>query len=409
MRSIKRAREVCACMALTSDFGTFTGANFSAPQNREVLISESLARELGARPGESLLVQIEKPSDVPIESLYGQKDELGRTLRLTMRETLSPEQLGEFSTSPQQTAVRAVFVPLELLQRELDQPDKVNTILLSRSPGSTGAFGRTATANDPGLIEERVQFEDYNINVRPLDQQRGMSLERTSTLLDDNLAKTAIDVANTLNLKQSPFFRTSPMESPPRDRTIPYSLITAIDDATFESLKVVKPIQDASGKTPIILNDWAARDLNAKPGDAVSLEYFIWHEDGKLETKQAEFQLVAVVPISGLAADRDLVPEYPGISESPSLSDWDPPFPVDLESHPPTGRRILGPVSNHTESLHSLKRRPKAVAVALWQTHFDPDHCWCHAIGPGLKYVSESTSQLVDTGDDGYIRSPGAR
>ena len=36
------------------------------------------------------------------------------------------------------------------------------------------------------------------------------------------------------------------------------------------------------------------------------------------------------MPIEGLAADRDLVPEYPGITGSESLADWDPPFPVDL-------------------------------------------------------------------------------
>jgi hypothetical protein len=33
----------------------------------------------------------------------------------------------------------------------------------------------------------------------------------------------------------------------------------------------------------------------------------------------------------GLAADPDLAPLYPGITESRSLSEWDPPFPVDLK------------------------------------------------------------------------------
>ena len=34
--------------------------------------------------------------------------------------------------------------------------------------------------------------------------------------------------------------------------------------------------------------------------------------------------------MAGLAADRDLAPEYPGITEATDLSDWDPPFPIDL-------------------------------------------------------------------------------
>jgi hypothetical protein len=37
-----------------------------------------------------------------------------------------------------------------------------------------------------------------------------------------------------------------------------------------------------------------------------------------------------VAPIAGIAADRRLVPEYPGITGAENLSDWDPPFPIDL-------------------------------------------------------------------------------
>ena len=39
----------------------------------------------------------------------------------------------------------------------------------------------------------------------------------------------------------------------------------------------------------IILNEWAARELGARPGDPVSLDYYVWHEDGRLETKTASF------------------------------------------------------------------------------------------------------------------------
>jgi len=116
---------------------------------------------------------------------------------------------------------------------------------------------------------------------------------------------------------------------------------------------------------PLILNDWTARDLNAKPGDVVSLEYYLWHEDGRLETKKADFQLAAVVPISGFAADRDLVPEYPGITESEDMSAWDPPFPVDL-----------GRVRKEDEDYwHQYRTTPKAfiplsTAQQLWGTRF---------------------------------------
>jgi ABC-type lipoprotein release transport system permease subunit len=78
------------------------------------------------------------------------------------------------------------------------------------------------------------------------------------------------------------------------------------------------------------LNQWAVDDLSAKVGDAVTLEYYLWREEGQLVTQTAEFQLVGILPIRGIAGDRNLVPDYPGISDSDTLSDWDPPFPMDL-------------------------------------------------------------------------------
>ena len=80
---------------------------------------------------------------------------------------------------------------------------------------------------------------------------------------------------------------------------------------------------------PIALNDWAARDLGAKPGDLITLEYYVWKEEGRLATETAKFTLASIVPLKG-AGDRDLAPEYPGMTDSESLHDWDPPFPVDL-------------------------------------------------------------------------------
>src|SRR5688572_32685925 len=73
-------------------------------------------------------------------------------------------------------------------------------------------------------------------------------------------------------------------------------------------------------KTPIILNEWAARELDVKPGEKITLEYYVWHEGGRLETRTADFQFAGVTPIRGLAADRDLVPAYPGDRKSTRLN-----------------------------------------------------------------------------------------
>src|SRR6185295_471913 len=51
--------------------------------SREILISQSLAQELGTKAGEPILLRVQKPSDIPVESLHSRKEDLGSTLRLT--------------------------------------------------------------------------------------------------------------------------------------------------------------------------------------------------------------------------------------------------------------------------------------------------------------------------------------
>ena len=80
-----------------------------------------------------------------------------------------------------------------------------------------------------------------------------------------------------------------------------------------------------------MLNEWAARDLQAREGDSVTIEYYVWAPEGRLVTRTAGFRVHRILPIAGAAADRDLVPEYPGITDSDRVADWDPPFPIDLK------------------------------------------------------------------------------
>src|SRR5205085_10143197 len=101
------------------------------------------------------------------------------------------------------------------------------------------------------------------------------------------------------------------------EREIPYSLVTAIDEKKFPELTVANT--DLLQNPPILLNEWAMSDLNAKVGDTVSLDYYLWQEEGRLETHTANFRLAAGLAITGAAADRDLVPDYPGISNTESL------------------------------------------------------------------------------------------
>jgi ABC-type lipoprotein release transport system permease subunit len=274
-------------------------------------MSAALVEDLGAKPGDPILLRVEKPSAIPLESLHGRKEDVGRTLRFTAREPLAASALGEFSLRPQQGAVRAIFVPLARLARDLGQAGKVNTILIAGEP---------AAAPIEKLLCERYALEDLGLTLRPLDAQRGVSLESASAILSDAIAGVAMDTARKLGVRAEAIltYLANTIRIGPRE--IPYSLVTA-DDEFFAGAQ----------QSGILLNDWAAKELGARVGDTVSLDYYTWTGDGQLRSESAQFPLAGILPLAGAAADRDFAPDYPGITQSASLHDWDPPFPIDLK------------------------------------------------------------------------------
>ena len=354
----KRVASAIKLYGVDDRFWKFNGRDRTGPQNRTVYMSQTLATELGANAGDPLLMRLEKPSDIPLESLHSKKDDLGKTLRLNLAEILDSAALGEFSIQPQQSGVRAVFVPLSLLQTELEQPGKVNLILVSERSRSNAA-----ALNE--IMRRRITFEDLGIKLRPLnvDNQSILSLEHESKMVSNSLDAAARQAAKSLSMRPIGVFSYLANSISFGEKSIPYSLVTAIDQDAFSQLVPNAPSN--TDPPPIILNEWAANDLGVREGDKVTLEYYLWHDAGRLETKAATFQLVGIVPIRGLAADRDLVPEYPGITGSENLSDWDPPFPVDL-------KRIR---QKDEDYWHQHKTTPKAfiplpVGQNLWQSRF---------------------------------------
>jgi len=330
-------------------FWQFNGATKPDLENRQTLISEGLASELGTKTGDSLLLRLEKPSDIPVESLHGRKEDPGKTIRLNVSGALPRASLGEFSLQPQQGAVRAIFVSLSFLQRELEQQQKVNTILVAQRP----TVSETET-----LVRDKATLEDLGLKLRQLDNS--LSLESNSNMIDQSVTDAAYKSAGALSLSTMPVFSYLANSISVGGRSIPYSLVTGVGTEVLYELG-----NQTKFRSPIVLNEWAARELDVQHGEKISLEYYVWHEGGRLETRTAEFQFAGTTPIRGLAADRDLVPEYPGITESESLSDWDPPFPVDL-----------GRVRKQDEDYWDQYRTtPKAFihlaqAQQLWQSRF---------------------------------------
>jgi ABC-type antimicrobial peptide transport system permease subunit len=323
-------------------FWKFQNEPGNPPRDRQILLSAALEQELGGRSGDAILIRVEKPSAIPLESLHGRKEDVGKTIRLIMADA----PFREFSLGLEQGDVRAVLVPLARLERDLAQRGKVNTVLVGDQPAGLIAVERT--------LKDSFALRDLGLRLRTLEKQRCLSLESDSALISDPMADTASSTAKSLGLRTDPVLTYLANSIRVGKRGVPYSVVTALDSPPAPS--------EADG---ITLNQWAASELHATPGDQVTLDYYLWKSDGRLHTERAQFRLVRVVPIEGEAADRDFAPDYPGITQSESLYDWDPPFPLDLSRVRPVDEQYWKQYRTTPKAFVPLVR-----GQHLWGTRF---------------------------------------
>ena len=293
----------------------------SGPTSRDAYLSPALARELGATSGDALLLRVQKPSTIPAGLIQGRRDEPGRAIRLSAARILPREALGEFSPRPAQGASRTIFVPLERLQRDLDLLHRANMLLVARARGSN--------ANDEALlaqVESQADLVDLGLRLRPL-QNNVFAVESDSGLLNETIEKGTTDAAREIGVVPVPVLTYLATAIKANGRETPYSLVSALPMGRPDLAVALAE----AGSPPIWLTQWAADDLAANVGDAVTLDYYLWSDADGLTTSSATFVVAEILPMQGLAIDPDLTPLYPGVSTSANITDWDPPFPVDLK------------------------------------------------------------------------------
>ncbi len=304
-----------------------------------VHINQALQSELSIKVGEQLLLSFERHSDIHREFLLGHRDssEVLQILRLTVTKILPSRGIGSFGLRPNQSRPLNAYVPLSVLQKALGSEAKVNAIFASAaSPNSADLTTTDALPDLQNKLHQVVELEDLGLILRHISSESiggvgYLSLESTQFLLKPDIIEVAQAVAIERRTLSLPILTYLANTIAANERTIPYSTITGLNTQRAFSLEltdgsVAPPLADDE----ILLNEWAAIDLGAEVGDEINVSYYIVGPREELLTRGAQFRLKGVVAIKGLAADRGLTPEFPGIHEADDMSEWNAPFPIDL-------------------------------------------------------------------------------
>jgi putative ABC transport system permease protein len=221
-----------------------------------VLVSPALASELGIAEGDVLLTRLQRPSEIPLESLFAHKEDVARTSRLTVAGTLPRARLGEFSLQPQQAEVRAVFAPLARLRRDLDVAGQVNTILI----GGNATDDRVERA-----FRSAVTLADLGVTVGVIGEPAMVGIDSAGGVLAEPLERSVREVAEAERVAAAiPVFTYLANSIRVRDRVIPYSLVTGIDLKALPAAGRTAGQSQGTGTGPaaqpdadaIVLNEW---------------------------------------------------------------------------------------------------------------------------------------------------------
>jgi ABC-type lipoprotein release transport system permease subunit len=303
-------------------------------QPRFAVLSAPTARSLGVNKGDTIDLSVPRFSNVPRSSLLGRRnsDDVTATLRLKVQAVLDPGfAANDFALTANPNPPTNVFVSLPFLQERLQQRGKVNALL---------AFDSDATALDAAL-PAALTPADAGLRVEvPKSRHAYVSVEAEQLVLDPAAVEAVGAAARDLGLRAEPTVAYLANWIAAGGKRIPYSVVAGLNPNAAAPLgPFLPPGVTAVRDDEIVLADWDDSPLKDVPaGSPVTLTFFKPELEAGAEEMTARFHLAGHVPLDGasfptaemnVAADPDLTPPFPGITDKLAISEWNPPFPFE--------------------------------------------------------------------------------
>lgn len=277
-----------------------------------VALNDRLAKQIGAKVGSELLLRVDKPSLLSREAPLLTLEDATVAFRLKVLAIVDESRFGRFSLAANQVPPLNVYLPLSYLQSKMGQEDRVNTLLVGQREGKPVTSSETSAA-----LWKNWTLADSNLEIKDVPAANEIALTTPRIFLDPPIGEAGVHSMNDARGVLTYFVN----EIRKGEKATPYSVVCATDG-------ILVPLNVREDE--IIINQWLADDLQARPGDQVTLTYYIVGAMRKLETRRSVFTVRSILPIDGAAADPDLMPFIPGLSDKKNCRDWEPGMPVDL-------------------------------------------------------------------------------
>ncbi len=289
-----------------------TPSELGTIESGQVVLNDALARQLKAGVGDSVLFRVPKPSNLSRDAPLSPEEDTSAAMRLKVQAIIDDAAFGRFGLHASQVPPFNAFVDLTYLQDRVEQPGGANLLLVGQGDADTDANSLMAA------LEAEWELADAQLAIRELEGDRGFELRSSRVFLDETIVSAAQAADPSATGVLTYFVNGLQVE----DRLNPYSMVTATSGGL---------VPEDLGADEIVLNQWLADDLEAGPGDSLTLTYYAVGVGRELVEESAEFRVRSIVPLAGAYADPELMPDFPGLTDAENCRDWDTGFPIDLD------------------------------------------------------------------------------
>ncbi len=311
----KRRANNVQVLGVDGRFGELGGAGdfFGRMAPGEIIVNRPLASRLGIQENDEILLRMQKLDAMPKDAPLSLDSDSTIARRFRVESIASDSAFGRFHLRADQIAPDTVFVPLSVLSREMEIEDRANVLLVA---------GRTEPPLDITAVEDALDrvwtLGDAGLELSDFPERRFVELKSKRIFLDPFVADVSLE-----NFRQArPILTYFVNEIRRGDKATPYSFVSA------PGIPVISPeMKDDE----IVINTWLAEDIGAGIGDEIELAYYVLGPGRELQEKSSSFRIKSIVPLDGIYAERELLPDFPGLAGAENCRDWDPGIPIDLE------------------------------------------------------------------------------
>jgi ABC-type lipoprotein release transport system permease subunit len=273
----------------------------------DVAVSARLAGALGLKVGDEVSLRLFMPGlltrDAPLAK---QEDRETQRDRFTVRAVLSDDRLGRFSLRSDQAAPLLAFVERAALQRRVELEGRAN-LLVAGEGDAAAALRKAWTLEDAGLelrtAGDVLQLESPRIYLDPAVAEAALALRPEAV---GSLAY----LVNSISAADG--------------KSTPYSFMVGLSPGRGA-------VPEGMKDDEILVHPWLAEHLAVRPGDALAVAYYEMTPSNDYVERTRSFRVRGVVGKAALAAERELVPKFPGLTDVDRCRDWKIGIPLDEE------------------------------------------------------------------------------